>query len=180
MFGQGIGTNSSCSDNDVIFTASATSTLFSIKWSSSCNFQCAQSCQTWSLKPSAAVSSKVRVTFRFLYHWQCLMVLVSNSHISRAILRHWCGSSQSRHHPSLNQFVGSLASQALSLHFLCPSISSVDCSSFATPSTFSFSMYLSSPRCRNTANIRRLWLEAERLTSLVAEHLHSVSWCIFV
>ena len=32
----------------MIFAASAIGTLFSIKWSSSCNFQCAQPCQTWS------------------------------------------------------------------------------------------------------------------------------------
>ena len=162
----------------MIFAASAIGTLFSIKWSSSCYFQCPQPCQTWSpLLQCPKSESPLPLAMPGI-----MMAWVSNSHISRYIaplmwiirisatliaksirvsldlwrLRLFHSISFALQFPLL--IVPPLP-HLVHFHFQC--ICQVQ--GVATPQT--------SVACG--------W-RPERLTSLVTEHLHSVGWCIFV
>ena len=110
-------------------------------------------------------------------NWCYRPLMVSNSHISRAIIppltptRMWIISAV----PSLNRSISESGRASLLLHFLWATIR---CLFFATPGTFSFAMYLSNPSCRNITSIHRCHGIRAQFARL--EYLHSVGWCIMI
>ena len=137
--------------NVTIFTNRLQDKLARLCWKVS-NWNCAS--VTCTLELAGWSSSEVDGVNQFHFDRGCWSAPLSScSHIlavvAPLIVDHL------RPHPSINRFTGSsLAS--LSRHFLCSSNSSVVCPSLATPGTFSFATYLSSPRWHPIARLEHL------------------------